>query len=301
MPHVLDLVSIGEVLMEFTRVDPSTYRSHWAGDVANTAFYASRLGLRVGLVTSFGNDLFTHRIQRELAHEGIDLSMTAVRGERRNGLYFIEPVSTAESRFHYWRHESAATAMFEGAEIDTLYAYCSSSKYVLISGITLAIVADVDPLVRLLRQLKSTSTAVVFDPNYRSALWPSTAQFKRTAERILTSVDIFLPSAMDLEALWPADPEGGCRSCGAALSVIKRGSHGSILLEGKERTAIPPYGVSHVVDPTGAGDAFNAGFIAGLRRRSSAEEAVQLASRLGAHVVSVVGAIDEAYEESRTV
>ncbi|MBC8145681.1 MAG: hypothetical protein H7X80_08845, partial [bacterium] len=85
-----DLVSLGECLVEMSRRPDGTYQPSIAGDAYNTLFYASRLGLRSGLITAVGDDLFTPMIVERIVDEGIDLSHVQRLGGRRNGIYFIE-------------------------------------------------------------------------------------------------------------------------------------------------------------------------------------------------------------------
>ena len=92
----------------------------------------------------------------------------------------------------------------------------------------------------------------------------------------------FLPSTSDFEIIDPAaDPLGLVRSLSAAAHVpvvLKRGGDGSLIVSpGVVDRLIPAIGVS-VVDPTGAGDAFCGGFLAGLRRTGDLGQAASFAT-----------------------
>jgi adenosine kinase len=71
--------------------------------------------------------------------------------------------------------------------------------------------------------------------------------------------------------------------------VITRGVKGSVIHSGSEKIEIPPVPASKVVDPTGCGDAYRAGLMAGRARGFSFEIAGRMASLLGSYQVEVEG------------
>jgi adenosine kinase len=72
-------------------------------------------------------------------------------------------------------------------------------------------------------------------------------------------------------------------------AVITRGERGSILLQGGERQEIPSVAAERVVDPTGCGDAYRAGFLYGLRRRLPLETCGRIGSLMGSLMVEEQG------------
>jgi fructoselysine 6-kinase len=73
------------------------------------------------------------------------------------------------------------------------------------------------------------------------------------------------------------------------LLVVTLGSHGSVALGGDERIACPALPVEHVVDTTGAGDAFTAGFICTYARGGSVEDALAAGSRVAGATLGGLG------------
>ncbi len=90
---------------------------------------------------------------------------------------------------------------------------------------------------------------------------------------LLTGLTAFLPSEEDLRSLFQGrthdlwEMAEALASYGCEIIVIKRGERGQLLYDAasRQRWEIPPYPVN-VVDPSGAGDAFCGGFLAGYRR-----------------------------------
>ena len=293
-----DLVSLGECLVEMSRRPDGAYQPSIAGDAFNTLFYASRLGLRTGLVTAVGDDLFTPMIVERLSDESVDVSNVYRLRKRRNGIYFIEHNAWGERSFHYWRDGSAATETLMHVDLARLEAYARNAHFLLITGVTLAVFKECQRLRALLESIHGHTT-IVFDANYRRQLWQTPHDYQFQVELIMPFVDVYLPSRQDLESAYAdqmlLDVLRGYADVGVSTVVMKDGSDGCAMLVDNELVKLAPIERSHVVDTTGAGDAFNAGLIAGLLRGSSLEGACDLSQRVAARTLIVPGAIDPAF------
>jgi len=71
--------------------------------------------------------------------------------------------------------------------------------------------------------------------------------------------------------------------------AITRGADGSVIQTRSEKLEIPPVAAAKVVDPTGCGDAYRAGLIAGRARGLSFDVAGRMGSLLGSYQVEVEG------------
>ncbi len=76
---------------------------------------------------------------------------------------------------------------------------------------------------------------------------------------------------------------------GVSNIIETQGEKGSILYTPKESKKIPAIKVKKVVDPTGAGDAFRAGFIYGLLNNFKIEEAMKMGAKLGSRCIQCSG------------
>lgn len=79
------------------------------------------------------------------------------------------------------------------------------------------------------------------------------------------------------------------RKHGAQTIAIKLGDQGTFLAQGNQHIHIPTFAQT-VIDTTGAGDAFCAGYIAALQSQKSVIEAVRWGNAWGAVAISAVGA-----------
>ena len=107
----IDLLAIGEPLMEFaevTRADERLYLPGHGGDVSNTIIAAARQGAKTAIFTALGEDAFGQDFLRLWDREGVDRSSVIVRKEGRTGVYFISYGEEGHV-FSYARAGSAAS------------------------------------------------------------------------------------------------------------------------------------------------------------------------------------------------
>ena len=110
--RALDVIAIGEALVEFNQTEPSQphYVQGFGGDTSNTIIAVARSGGRAGYVTRVGNDQFGDMLMALWRREGIDVRGVAVDPEAPTGLYFVSHGPTGHS-FSYRRAGSAASRL----------------------------------------------------------------------------------------------------------------------------------------------------------------------------------------------
>ena len=268
---------------------PGLYQRGVAGDTFNTAVYLARLGCKVRYLTRLGNDPCSGDILNRLRAERIDDRLVQQADGRQPGLYLIDNDARGERHFTYWRDQSPARETFNTVpavgDVDAFY----------FTGITLAVCRDgLENLLTLLDNLRSRDCRIVFDPNYRPALWDSGEQARDHYRAVLTQCDMLLPTLEDEVRLWGIDNVARCadfyREAGAREVVIKApdlSAHGFSEGESVVIAATPV----DAVDTTGAGDAFNAGYLARRLQGKDLGEAISAGQRLAAITVQHRGAI----------
>ena len=106
-------------------------------------------------------------------------------------------------------------------------------------------------------------------------------------------VDVVLANQAEVCALHSTDDFGAAlhRTAGMARTVaITRGARGSVAVQGSESAVVPAAEIRDVVDVTGAGDLYAAGFLWGLSRGVPLARCAELGSLAAAEVISHVGA-----------
>lgn len=289
------VVAVGEAMVELAPVDDGLYRRGFAGDTFNTVWHmAQLLGDRAaGLVTRLGADSLSDAFVAEMAADGLDISGVTRDPERRMGLYLIE-LDGAERSFHYWRETSAARGLADDAA--ALAASLDAAGLIHLSGITLAILSPEgrETLFRLLAEARAAGAVVAFDPNVRPRLWSSPEEIRGTIGRMLALTDIALPSFDDEAAIWgDASPDATAIRLGGqgVDEVIVKNGAGPVRLHapGHDATIETPR-VDLVRDTTGAGDAFNAGYLSARLLGTDPATAVRVGQALSAEVIRCPGA-----------
>lgn len=258
------------------------------GAESNVAIALSRLGVSAGWVSYLSADEPGQIVLDRIRAEGVDTSRVRRLEEAPTGLYLREKVGT-EVRIYYYRRGSAASGMGPGAfDAD----YLQGARFLHLTGITPALSDDCRSFVLwAARRARASGVRVSYDVNYRGKLW-SVAQAKAFTEEMLPHVDLLFVGDEEARALWDRDDEEFLRelSGGAAAQevVLKRGERGSLVLIEGEIEEHSGYRVEEV-DPIGAGDAFDAGYLAGHLWGLGPEERLRAANAMGALSVATLG------------
>jgi len=281
----LDLVGIGECLVEFSAAGDNLYQLGFSGDVLNSLGAARGLGLSTGLISSLGDDPFTMDLVELLRSENIDLQYSPILEGKPNGVYFIHMSDSAHPSFHFIRKNSAATETFTKQPIEQLIEYGKSAKAVLFSSIPLAVMKESERIFQFLEALRG-ETLICFDLNVRPALWSNRDDLIQQFDRLAKISDVLFVTNDDDTALF------GWREASNALQyylsrgfkrvVFRRGGQATLVGTPEENFEVPVPKVSAVIDTTGAGDAFNAGYIAALLRKHDTYECTAMGNAAAA-------------------
>jgi 2-dehydro-3-deoxygluconokinase len=277
-----------------------TVRVDIAGTEANTAIGLARLGVRARFVSRVGNDPLGRRISTTLEREGVDVSFLATDERAQTGVFFREPLADGARRVFYYRAESAASCMSPDHISREMFA---GARFVHLSGITAALSPSCEATVRRAIDLAHECDAKVsFDPNYRAKLWDA-ATARATLTGLTRSVDLLLLSEDDAALLFPearaSDVLEKSTTLGPGTVVFKRAERGASAIVGGKRFSVPARRVRRLVDTVGAGDGFNAGFLAGMVRGWDPQRSLELGAEIGARAVERLG--DYAGYPKRTI
>lgn len=293
---VHEVITLGEAMVVLYPANPVSLDEVDAvtmsigGAESNLAILLSRLGHRVAFLSRVGDDPFGRRIRAVLEVEGVDTTHLISDPQARTGVFFREWLPDGARRVFYYRSGSAASRL---SPADLRAEMFSGTRLLHLTGITPALSADCAAAVEQAIELAHAAGALVsFDPNYRSSLW-SPAAARDALLPLMSRVDILLMGHEESRAILEVeDEEDALRrgsELGARVVVLKKAERGSSALAGATLVSALIEDVSAAIDPVGAGDAFDAGFLSGWLRGDSLEQALRLGSRLGAATVRVVG------------
>ncbi|HBF29180.1 sugar kinase [Rhizobium sp.] len=294
----LQILTIGECMVEMAPREDGAYSRNFAGDSFNTAWYLRRLLSptdQVGYCSAVGTDGISTAMLRFMDSAGIATDTVRRIPERTVGLYMIE-LANGERSFSYWRGESAAKLLAEDRAF--LEQAVAGRDLVLFSGITLAIlsVSHRQQLLEVLATARAAGTKIAFDPNMRLRLWPDQASMCAAVADAAKVADIVLPSFdEDGPNYGDSSPQATIeryRAGGATCVVVKNGPERIHAFSQDEGLVVfDPVPVEAVVDTTAAGDSFNAGFLSARLHGALMVEALARGAFVSAQVIKNRGAL----------
>ena len=285
------IVACGEAMLELSR-EGSGWRLGHGGDVLNMAIHLARAGHDAALLTALGNDAFAAGMTAAWQAEGLDCSLVLSHSARTTGLYAIEVDAHGERSFTYWRDTSAAREMFALPAMTGARARVAGADLLVFSLISLAVLPDAgrEALLALAGEVRASGGRVAFDGNYRARLWPSVVEARHWRDRAIALADIGLPTLDDESALGLSDAEAVARhwqGLGCAETVVKLGAEGCRLPDG---ALLAPPDRLQPVDTSGAGDAFDAGYLAARLDGAAPREAALAGHALAGWTIMRPGA-----------
>ena len=295
--HEMDIVTMGETMVAFEAQDYGPLRDvnifrKWVGGAENNvAIGLARLGLRCGWISRLGNDEFGKEILRTIRGEGVDVSRVIFDSSAPTGVFFIERRINSDFNCYYYRKSSAA-GLISPADIDP--DYIKQAKIIYLTGITPILSESAREATQKMFQIALDSgQTIVFDPNLRLRLC-----------NIDTARSILVPLMQKSAYVLPGEEEiillMECRelpeavkkahSLGISNLIIKTGAKGAVLARaGENPISISGFTAKNFVSSIGAGDCFNAGFVAGLLNNEPLEQCVRWGNALGAFCLTTYG------------
>jgi 2-dehydro-3-deoxygluconokinase len=293
---VTAVVAIGECMLELVRVGAG-WQLNYAGDTFNTAITLRRLGVPVAYLTALGADPFSQEMRAGWQREGIDVSMVLTDPTRLPGLYAIRTDAAGERSFYYWRERSAVRRLFELEGVEDAMARIADSRLLYLSGITLSIFQPPqrERLLEIAGAVRSGGGQVVFDPNYRVAGWPDALVARAEFQAFAALASIVMPTFADEALLFgDATPERTVeryRHWGAQEVVVKLAARGCLVATPEQNEYVAPSMAVTALDSSGAGDAFNAAYLAARLAGRGVSEAARVGNLLAGEVVRYSGAV----------
>ncbi|MFC9331020.1 sugar kinase [Kitasatospora sp. NPDC057015] len=259
-----------------------------AGAEANVAVGLARLGHAAAWFGRVGDDAFGQVVLRTLRGEGVDVSRAKVDADAPTGLLVRDCHDSRRISVAYYRSGSAGSRL---SPDDVDAQWLGGAKLLHVTGITPALSSSaLAATEHVLAAARAARVPVSFDPNIRLRLAPPERwrelllPLARAAELVLTGQDeaeLLSGRRGRAALLWFLEQ-------GAGLVVAKRGVQGAVATDGTQWWETPPWPVT-AVDPVGAGDAFDAGFLSHRLRGHSVPDSLALAARVAALVVAAPG------------
>lgn len=262
------VIALGETLIDLIAPKGSdllsgdTLAIREGGAPANVAVGLARLGVPVQMRTVLGDDPFGQRLFDRLQAEGIDVSHVRIAADTPTTIALAWADAHGDGHFRLHRH---ADRLLSPDEMDL-----GDAEAVVIGSVAMCASPSVDAVLTAIRNASDHSIPIVFDVNVRPGLIPMD-DLRLLVSAGLAAATVVKLSVDDARHLWGA---GSLEAAADALdatdppvAVITDGSRGALLRVGEHRIRQDVFPVN-AIEPTGAGDAFTAGFVSRMIARN---------------------------------
>jgi len=248
------------------------------GSAANTIVGLARLGLETGFIGKVAEDREGKLLLNDFRKENVDTSGIIISKQGRSGVVMGYIDMKGERALYV---DPGVNDWLEFKEINLEYASCAEFLH-LTSFVGKKPFEAQKKLVKTLSQAK-----ISFDPGALYARKSLTS-----LKPIIKRSFVMIPNEIEIRLLTGKNYEEGSKMLikeGVSVVAVKLGERGCYITDGKEKYLVEPY-EKELVDTTGAGDAFCAGFLYGLIKRRDLYECGRLGNFVAARCISKMGA-----------
>ncbi|UYP68736.1 carbohydrate kinase [Thalassobacter stenotrophicus] len=251
------ILCAGEALIDMlprqTALGEATFMPCTGGAALNMAVALARLDTPVSLFTGLSTDMFGNQLRATLTAAGVGDRVAT--SDRPTTLAFVELVD-GSARYAFF-DENTAGRMLTADDLPAL----DDVQAVALGGISLAVEPCADALETLCTRA-APNKLVMIDPNIRPLFISDEARYRARLTRMMAVADIVKLSDEDLD-WWNGGDIDALLASGPKMLVMTKGPEGAVAIRASGMVSVPATRVD-VVDTIGAGDTFNAGFMAGL-------------------------------------
>jgi sugar/nucleoside kinase (ribokinase family) len=270
-------------------LQPTDYMQLGLGGCAsNAAVDLVKLGVKVGVSGCVGDDTFGQFVIDQLRAGGADTA----------GIHRIAGMGTASTMIVNVKGQDRRFISTPGTNhrftVEHIPAeWVRQAKVFYVGGYLMMPGLETEAMVDLFRTARRAGVKTVLD-----VVLLGGQNHLETLRRILPETDVFLPNDQEAGVITGlADPlaQAECfRAAGAGTVVITQGERGSLLLSDKLRLRSGVYPIEFV-GGAGSGDAFDAGYIAGLLAGEDPAGCLRWGSALGASCVRSIGTTESVF------
>ncbi len=293
----MEAITLGEFLAEFyrTKIDKplfevGDFRGPFpAGAPAIFADILAKLGSSVGFIGVIGDDDFGKVAVDKFETDNVDISSLRKSDEYTTGTSFVSYFEDGSRKFLFHLNHAAA-GQLSAQDIDS--SYISNGEFLHIAGSTLSINESCkDAIYEAVDIASENGLKITYDPNIRPELLEEST-VREVSEPILESCDFLLPNEEEIMNLSDEQEVSACveefLDYSMEAVIVKRGANGAKIYSQNKELDVSSFQVEEI-DPTGAGDSFDAGFVHSIIEDKNLEEAVKFANAVGALAVTERG------------
>ena len=272
MTEIFDVICIGAALVDFVAQverhpsdDDEVFVSNLnllsGGAAANTAYACAKMGLSTAFIGKLGqDDLFANKIISDFNDGSVETKLIKYSNLYKTGSAYVALDEKGERRIY--AHSGAANYLSKN---DILEEEITATKLIFLSSLQ-----NIEPLLHAAKIGRKHNIPVILNPGM--LIIDKGFDY---IKNMLEQIDILILSQKEFKTLFSFKENSISKdsikersvslfALGMRVIVVTLGEKGAFLLTTKHDELIPPLKLEQVIDTTGAGDAFSAGFIYGL-------------------------------------
>jgi len=258
------------------------------GNAVNCSIALAKMGLKCDAIVKVGDDPLGEFVIKEVTRYGVGAE-GVIRSTNSHTPYTFVCVLSGGQRSFFHTMGTNGTLCFDDIDLSIV----RQAKYCFVTGTMVMKTFDGQQTADILKVAQQAGVKTLLDTVYvddaPQQLWQDNIY------PALSALDFFIPSQPEAKAITgleePSDMAKAFQDKGCSNVVIKLDEEGVFCrdADGIEEL-VPSYKVANVVDTTGAGDCWSAGFLAGLYKGMTIPEAALLGNATAAHCIQAPGA-----------
>ncbi len=258
------------------------------GNAMNCSVAMAKMGVPCNIIIKVGRDALGDFVRSEVAKYRIGADGLVISDDSHTPFTFVAVFSHGERSFFHTMGTNG-TLCYGDIRLDVV----RRAKFCFVTGTMVMKTFDGEQTARVLAEAQKAGAITLLDTVYTDAA--SQEQWHEAILPCLPHLDYFIPSQPEARAITgETDPSAMAKffqSKGCRNAVIKMDAKGAFCRDAKgHEVLVPAYRVARVVDTTGAGDSWSAGFITGLHEGQTMQEAAALGNAVAAHCIQAPGA-----------
>lgn len=267
MAHDPTVVCFGELLIDMIATNTGSLKASegflkkFGGAPANTAAGLAILGVPVSFIGKVGDDPFGHFLKKTLDENGVATDRLILSREHKTTLAFVSLTESGQRDFFFYKgaHEAIISSEVDLPEHTFLLHFGSLTQ----TNETANAATN-----KLIEQARKMGAIISYDPNIRESLWGDLEKAKKVIIETARKVDILKINEDEAKLLSGSDDISEASSIlftdNLDALFITLGENGCFYKTKNGEGSMPVTIKVEVVDTTGAGDAFNAGYISAI-------------------------------------
>ena len=257
------------------------------GNAVNCSIALAKMGIPCSLITKVGDDILGRFVLAEAERHNVEISGVIRDYSGTTTPFTFVCVQAGGQRSFFHTMGTNATLRLDEINMEIV----AGAKFCFVTGTMVMKTFDGAQTAELLRRAQAGGARTLLDTVYVD----SARNWREMIEPCLPHLDYFIPSEPEAAAITsqtdPACMADHLQAKGCRNVVIKMGAAGAFWRSAAgEQGRCPAFAVPKVVDTTGAGDCWSAGFLAGLQRAEELPQAVDLGNATAAFSIQAAGA-----------